>query len=314
MITRFKIFERQSYEIYGELVDNFDDDFIEEYYDKNLAYDDIEEILGLWPNIIWNHVDDDAFVQSWIEDEISNLSIEDFSDYDYKDYLEFNWNDEIENEAFKVWKENHEDENDDDKYSEYSGFMIDDLSEDELKEIIKNIDEENEFVEKVVNDRYDREDAQGIIKGIYGNVEGMSGEELYNILSDYIDDDDIIKDYKDNEDFDYKKDTIGNNIIFDKDLQEKLLEISKKNIIALVELFVEEGYNKEDNIITDEPYKMQKLYIKKYSKKNKHDHLAKAKALKTLDENFELDEDIKKEFHEDLLLMNAIDSADKFNI
>jgi len=142
----------------------------------------------------------------------------------------------------------------------------------------------------------------------------MSGEELYNILSDYIDDDDIIKDYKDNEDFDYKKDTIGNNIIFDKDLQEKLLEISKKNIIALVELFVEEGYNKEDNIITDEPYKMQKLYIKKYSKKNKHDHLAKAKALKTLDENFELDEDIKKEFHEDLLLMNAIDSADKFNI
>jgi len=300
MITKFKLFERNSYEIYGDLVNYLDDDFIEKYYNEKLAYDDVEEIISLWPNLIWNNIDDEGFVNAWKEDEINNYTIEEFSVYDFKKYLENNWNDEIENEVLKIWKENYED--DDDKYSEYSGFMLSDLNEDELKDVIQDVDDEGEFVKKTVEDRYKDEDAQSLIRNMYGDVEQMGGKDLLHIVDYYIDDEGIKKDYIEGEDFSYKKDSVGNNITDDKDLQYKIIEADKDAILNLVELFVDD--DSTDNIMLDNPYKYQKMYMKKYAKANKGDDMAKANALKYINDHFGLDDRIKEKYHEHTILVD----------
>jgi len=308
MIKKFKLFlERSSWDISGELIGYIDDDYIEEYYDKN--YDkDIFEILDLWPKIVFEHIDNDRFVEDFIDEEISSLTFEDFGDWDYKDYIKNNLTEVKENKIVEIYRNNNFDE-DDEEYNneiEFDEDFIEDFDDDDLRKVIEADDEEEKFVETMVKDRYEGRNAENILSDFYGDLDSLKSIDLYNMVSQYIDDDDIIKDYKDNEEFEYKKETIQNQIDTEPDLQRLLLKKSKKTVLLLAELFDDSNrYN-----ISDE-YKFQKLFIKQYVKKHKGEEgYLRAKALKYLNDKFDLDYDIKVEHDDDMWLTNA----DKYNL
>ena len=63
MIKSFKIFENYENKeiILNRLSEQFDSEFIDEYYEEHFKMD-AEEIVSLWPNIIWQHIDDDEYI------------------------------------------------------------------------------------------------------------------------------------------------------------------------------------------------------------------------------------------------------------
>lgn len=188
----------------------------------------------------------------------------------------------------------------------YDDEMLSELNTQELKEVIEEDNESGEFVESIIKQKYDREDAESVITSLYGKLEG---EELYNIVKWYIDDDKIIEDYRDNEDFDTKKTFVTDHIEKDTDLQRKILEKNKANVLKLAELFTQSTSNEN---ISDE-YEFQKLYIKEYVKENKGDDkkgTLKAKALKFIFDYLELDPQIEEEYKKYMWMI----LADKYNI
>ena len=63
MIKSFKIFERY-HNPSKELVDQFDDEFIDEYFDKHCLMD-AEQIIDLWPSSIWQFIDDNKYIEDF---------------------------------------------------------------------------------------------------------------------------------------------------------------------------------------------------------------------------------------------------------
>jgi hypothetical protein len=191
----------------------------------------------------------------------------------------------------------------------YSDEMLEELSSDELIDVIEDSGEEDEYVEKTVRSRYDNYSAEDLIGEIYGDTSRMSGKELYSMLQWYIDDNKIEEWWKDNEDWEYKKEFTKDAIYRDYNLQREILNKNTSNVLKLAELFEEpHGLNN----IADE-YEFQKLYIKEYVKENSYDDkksILKAKALKYLNDNFELDSQIAEEYKDFMWMV----SADKYNL
>jgi len=361
--TWSKIYENAS----DDLIDELSDDTIEEYYDKHYTNDDVEELVSLWPDLIWRHIDDESFVEDFINDEINNLGIEDVSNKDdLRDFIEDNLTTKKENKIIELWKDKQDDNKNNDKVSKIDGTvsiikddeykiiitsndgiiknykipepheilvddgqivskgttlstlaydddMLADLDEDELREVIEDSGEADDYVEKIIRKRYEGEDAQSIIENMLGKLEG---KELYDMVQNYLDDDAIIQDYKDNEDYGYKKEVVADSIYRDIDLQREILENNKNNVLKLAELFAE---NSSSNNISDE-YEFQKLYIEEYVKdyidgdEDSYDEKERgdlrAKALKYLNDNFELDSDIETEYEKDMWMV----SSGKYNL
>jgi len=360
-----KIYERYSDAI-DDLVDQLSDDTIERYYDDNYECD-IQVIVDMLGDRIFQFVDNDKYVEDWIDNEINNLSIRDLDDEDdLKRFIEDNWSTEKEKKVIEIWKDNQLDDDNDDKISkvsgvisritydspsttkeviitkeddtlkkykipethriivregntinkgdalatlEYSYDMLDELDSKELINIIEDAGEEYEYVEKVVNDRYDGLDAQDIINELYGDTSKMNEDQLYNMLNWYINDSEIENWWKDNEDFGYKKDFTKDAIYNDISLQSEILKKDPSNVLKLAEIF-KESFSKEN--IADE-YEFQKLYIKKYIKENKWDDdkdTLKAKALKFLHDTFGLNGTIENEYKDFMWMI----SASKYNL
>lgn len=356
-----KIYEKWNSDLAIELVDELDYDTVESYYDEHGAYDDVEEIVSLWPSIIWNHIDDDKYVEDIIRDEINSQSISDFEDEDdYRSFIEDNWDSKKQEDVLELWKSKQYDDKemknriakidgvvsiienkiiitstdgaikkykipeshniivyDGDFVNKgtvlsivpYEDSMLEDLDTDELKEVIEDSNEEDEYVEKMVRNRYEGEDAQGIIKQIYGDTSKMDGKELYDMLSWYLDDDKIIKEYNDNTEFDSKKEFVQDEIYNSIELQREILKNNKKTVLKLAELFID---NSSNSNIADE-YEFQKLYIKQYLKEKKGEDKKGAliaTALKNLNDEFGLDDSIKTEYSKWTWLIDA----DKYNM
>ena len=108
--NKFRLNESSSYA--EELVDYLSDDLIESYYKENLAYSDIDELLQIISiDTIWRHFDDNAFVESWIDGEKESMEKDDFSDYDFKEYLkQVILEDETEQKVIDFYKENNDTE------------------------------------------------------------------------------------------------------------------------------------------------------------------------------------------------------------
>jgi len=305
MIKSFKIFERAS--IARTLVDKLDDDFIEEYYEENWDVD-IDTILEVDPSLIEDHIDDRRFVDDFIHDEVNSRSLEDFSEYEYKKFIEKNWSDVKEKYILQKYKEDND--IDEDEELEYGDYMLDNLGDDELRDVIKEDDEEEDFVQDTINDWYEGRDAMDIIGDIYGKVEG---KELYNIVRNYIDETEIIKAYKEGEDFYYKKECVEGQIAYDSKIQNYLLKKDKDNVLLLVDLFIDES---GDNNIGDE-YDFQNIYIEKYVENNIDEDSTdddkadlRAESLKFLNDNFGLDSDIAREYDDDMWMV----TSDKYNL
>jgi len=79
MITKFKLFEWSSDDSDAEeLVDQFEENFIDDYFKENYSID-VGEIAKYHLDI-WQFVDDDRFVKDWIDGEIQSQTIRDISE------------------------------------------------------------------------------------------------------------------------------------------------------------------------------------------------------------------------------------------
>jgi len=294
MITKFKLFEEESDDTLRLLVDQLDSDYIDDFFEHNFKQT-AEDIIEQNPKLIYDFVDDDSFVNSYIEDEISQQGIDEFDEDDYKKYLENNITDNKEEKILKIYNKKT-------KSSEeyYDSDMLKKLTEKQLKKIIEDDNEEEEFVSWTIHDRYDDSDAQEILENIYGS--DIDGSTLYNILRYYIEDEKIVEDYENEQD---KFSIIQENIPNNKELQEKLIELDKANVLLLAQVFEPkyDGPGYSSNM--GEEYDFQKLYIEEYVKANGDNRKVRATALKFLNDKFSLDDDIKEEFKADLWLITT---------
>ncbi len=120
-----------------------------------------------------------------------------------------------------------------------------------------------------------------------------------------MDDDAVIKEYNDNESYDYKEECVQNELENYPEIQRKLLKKKKDNALLLFDLFDDAG---DYNISTE--YEFQKQYIEEYKKNNSEDINAVPIALKNLYDKFELNQTIHDEYEEDLFLVDS----EKYNL
>ena len=340
-----KVFESTE----SELLDQLDDSYIEEYWDKHLAYTDVEDVYCNFPNMVWDYINDKIALADIKRGEIDNYGIDDFSNYDFKEYINGkDVDDEDEEEIFKKHIESEIDldelkdlkielkgETDIDerkrlrkeikkikkKIKEIRELLLsevlDEMSEDDLREIITDVFDEEEFVESIIEDRF-REyySLENYIESVWGSIDSIEFNSSYSNkrgdwdwLLNYLDDKALLKDFNDNEEYDHKFDSLQNNISDTKEIQEKLLEVDSKNAIELFDLFDEDTTN---NIGDD--YEFQKAYVEAYAKNYADDESelpeGKGLALKNLYEKFGLQFDIEDEYED---YMHYV-LADKYNI
>ena len=200
------------------------------------------------------------------------------------------------------------------KETEFSSYMLDELDEDGLREVIEDSNEEDECVEESINNWYDGQDGEDLLREFH-NVDDMDASDLYDVISSYINDDKLVQDWKDNEDFTYKKECIEGDIYNNTEIQRHILEQNSDSAVQLAELWEETSSNET---IGDER-DFQKAYIEKYFEDNKDDDEdddsddnkeIKADALLYLSDNFGLDSDIEEEYHDYIWKVNSA----KYNI
>jgi len=198
---------------------------------------------------------------------------------------------------------------------DYNESMLKDLSDDDLREVIEEDNEADNFIEEITNNNYSGYDAEDIIKEFYGDIEKMSGKELNNVLDwlrNYIDEDEIVKEYMDEQEIEYKKEFTEERIHDDEILQKYILDNNGNKpevIILLADLFESEP---DDNNLSGE-YDFQKKYIDAYVEENtdgKDMEELKSVAMKYLYDNFDLNSDISEEYKEYMWLIDA----DKYNL
>ena len=270
MITKFKLFERA--ESTSELIDEFDDNYIEEYFDENFGMS-ASEIVELWPNTISRLVDEEEFIKDFISDMGDGREISEFDDSDIKDYIIKNQTTRKEEKIIEIYKRKKENDEDGEEENseeseeelEYDDDLLDDFDSDELIEVIENCNEEGELIEYMMNSWYGEYTVDDYINEFFGKE--PSAKDLMKVFGRYLDDDEIEKDYLDNTDFSYKKESLEGEIPRTKELQDKLLEINPKNSIALAKLFID---NTGEENISDE-YDFQKKYIESYLMKKIED-------------------------------------------
>lgn len=199
------------------------------------------------------------------------------------------------------------------KEIEYEEYMLDELSEDDLKEVIEDSSEEEECIEETINGWYEGRSGEELLEEFYGDLDKMEGPELYKIISSYVDDDQLVENWKSGEDYSYKKEQIQEEIYRNTELQRALVEKDPDNALALAELWEE---NDDDNTIGDE-YDFQKGYIEKYVKDNTDEtddeefvSEIKSDAVFYIHDHFGLDDDIKEEYKDYMIQVDT----QKFNL
>jgi len=335
MIIKFKIFESYGSGPESELVEQLSEDFIEKYYDKHFAYTDIDDILHIYPYLIWNHVDDERAMSDIIDDESQSREIEEFYKDDIISYINGKYVDDEDRE--KIYLHYIEDEVDiyelkslkeelietknkkekkkiskdieeiTNRIDEIRDLGLDELlvemSEDMLREIISDYFDVVEFVESILKNRYSGYSLSDYIEELFGSLDQLTfnsrdGRDDNWILK-YVDEDAVIKEWNDSEEYDHKYETIKDQIENTPELQRKLLKKKKSNALLLFDLF--DGANKWN--IGDE-YDFQKKYIKAYKKLNT-DPDAIPVALKNLYDNLGLNSTIEDEYADYLYLVNS---------
>jgi hypothetical protein len=301
MIIQFKIFERWAYEAKKKLATQLSEKFITKYYDKNYQIT-AQEIIELWPKIIWEFFDDEKFISEFIYDEIQNTSIDDYYDDIYKNFIIYRLTEKKKKKIIEIYKKQvHAKKG---EKIDYEDDYIDILSEKQLKSIILVDSTENEFVEYAVKDRYEDESAQDIIENIYGenwSRTPFQTNDVLKILLKYVDENKMIDNYLNELDYTTKEEYVQECISSDVNLQIKLMKLKKSNAILLAKVFKQE----KTDINISNKYEFQKLYIEEFVKSTDGatDDL-KAKSLKYLYKNFGLNPSIEEEYKSDMWLVN----------
>lgn len=372
MIKSFKIFEN-----YGStantLADQFDSDYVEEWYKENNSYDVSEIISMSSTRDILNCFDDQEYKDDFVKGYVDSYEISEFDKDELKRYVEEHL-DGKEDKILDVYNDNYyygEDDITSDidgvvsiktmkdgntkiiitpktgkikqykvesdfhilvnegeqvkidevlatgKSVEYDDNMLDDLAADELREVIEDSNEEYECTEWIIEGWYEGRDGEDILSEFH-NIESMEASDLYDIISNYVDDDQILKNWEDGEDYSYKQERLEEEIHRNQGLQRYLIDKDPDNASLLAELWEEEGSSGND-VIGDE-YDFQKAYIQKYIKENADDEEIKDEeyvgtliedALEYLHDNFGVDDAIEKEYYPHMWKITA---KSKYNL
>lgn len=290
------------YDTKVNLINKLDENVINELW-KEYCSRDIEEIIELWPKCVFRYIDDQEFVQDWIDNDINQLTISDYNDKDdFVKYLENNMDDDKEILLLKKYNK----KNPDDTYTLYHNFMLEYLSKKQLRKIIEQSNEEEEYVKFIVNDRYDGYDAELLIDEIYGK----EFHDMYNVVRNYIDEEAIIKEYEDESD---KPEDLANILQCNSDIQEKILEENPDYALDIAQIVVEEDDDVRLNYHCDticDQYDFQIAYIESYHKRNSDDPNSRADAIKYIYDHFDLDSDIEEKYPDDMWKVEG----DTFNI
>lgn len=200
----------------GILTNNIDivDDYIiltstDGTYENNNRYTDVElvdiyvdEIMGdfeyyaenYFPNLVWNHINDERFISDIIDNEVGYY-IEDFEDLVNNNfiikYIRTNVDDDVlDNLLIKIDENNKE-------------ISLDDLNHDQLLTIVDDLDLKDDIAKEYTEDRYLDYSAKEYCEEMYGvNSTNTLSSDVYNQIENYIDMLDCAREYADNEDID----------------------------------------------------------------------------------------------------------------
>lgn len=284
-----------------ELVKQFDEDFIDDYFRENYSVD-TEEIAKYYVDI-WQYVDDDRFVDDWIEGEIESFTMRDISDkYEMRKYVKEKLIDEESVQKFldKKRKKYQLETNDD--YED----IVTELDTNDLFKLIEKERSSDDFVEWYIHRRYDNMDAHEILSELYG--ENDLRENGYNYVQNYVDSDRIKEDFYDNESDEYKSEWVRDRIENERELQLKLMEISPKNSILLLDVMTDDIKNS----IGDE-YEFQNEFMEeviRLVKEEDYDEEYPAEQMKKLYDKFGLADGIEEKYKEYAYLV----AAGKYNL
>lgn len=304
MITNFKIFESRSKDKIAEnLVDQLDDSYIDQFFRDNYSID-VEEMAKYMD--IWQFVDDDKFVEDWIDDRVSNDSLNDIGNSEeYQDYIEKKL---LDNENVQEYLEKMRVKKGLEEGTTYSE-ILDELKENQLEKIIIKIaDHEEECLRTYWENIYGRSSAYDIMRELYS--ESDLQENGYKYMQNYVIDSQIEDYFYDNENYNYKCEFVAEQIERNIDLQLKILDKDPKNSLDLFEI-MGDFY---DECIGDE-YEFQKAFMETVIENNTDedgtiydDYVAKK--FKKLYDKFGLDPKIEQEYKQYNFYIDAI----KYNL
>jgi len=333
MIKNFRKFNKinENWELQSELIDEVDDNIIDKYFEDNYEID-FDEIAN--SSNIRNHINDDAYVQQWIDSDIGNNTFDEYSDWDFKKYIKKFLTDDKEAKILELYNDDNYDE-DDEKTTEFDEDLIDDLDDDQLKEVIEDDDGEYEFISYMVNNRYEGMSALEVIEEIYGDLEeqeenssyvkygyGNKPHTLLDEVGNFVDKDAVVEEWKSEMDWTNRKEYAQGAIDSNKEMQRNILENDSGNVLKLVELFEEGGGG--DNIGDD--FGFQDTYVKEYEMENnvydegeeeyeEEKSLQIETALEYIDDNFDLDfDEFKKLYPKEMKDIIIKRDAAKYNM
>ena len=158
----------------------------------------LSEYIDMYPQVFWNHMDDDRFIKDHIESE-KEYFLSDFQNYFDKEDLTY-WLKNNQPDGLEEWlKENDDDEGLD---SEGKEKDLDELLDDcDIFNLFDHFNLDEEYCEYEANNRYDRSSAQEIHEEMYGSKE-LRYEEVKYLLN-YLDEDAFATELSDYEDEDY---------------------------------------------------------------------------------------------------------------
>ena len=301
----------KSYERYNtsNLIDKLDSDWVVDWYMKNHSTNwSFDEMLYSLSDDLWRYVDDDKFVADWIDDR-ADADSQDFKycDFEYNDLKYFildQYNDTGSDSGNTMYehirkilidKEISDEEDDKERLEEIKDMslreILDELDEDELKNIIEDDGGEYDFCHQFLEDTYNNVSAFDILREFHSEDElndvAFFKNDHYNIQL-YMDVNSMSDDMNDLYDYDYVRDSI--DLSDEVDLQE---EIWKKDSSTALELV-------EEEIVSDSlasQYEFQKSYIDLVLKEIEKDIEETRKSYK--DKGIYDEEDDEKVFDED---------------
>jgi hypothetical protein len=324
MITKFKIFESNYEEDLIEYVDYY---LIEKVYDEEYSIDE-DELAYICSSCVVDNFNFDRFKEDFIYDMKMDSSYENYDDYDYKEYIKSHLTTEKEEMILSLYNDNNYDEDDEDseEFTDFDIDYLDDLDNSQLIEVIESDDDLSDFIDYIINQHYGSYSGEEIFDEFYGmseesikraNQNAYSfnkpdyetfGHYLWKEYNQYVDDEGMLKSWKDGEDDEYKKEFVRDYIYNYPELQKNILANDKSQVINLFDLFIE---NSGENI--GDTYEFQKAYIEEFEEQDPEsldEDMIIPTAIKNINDNFDLQEEIKKEYKDHLFLIDV----DKFNL
>lgn len=330
MIKKFKKFRFLiESSISNELIDQLDYDQILKWYENH--HSDLNDIISMSSHIdIMNCFDDEKYKEDSIKDLIISYEFSEFDKDDLLRYIKKKIDDEKKSKILEIYNKNNYDEDDEDSVeTEYRGYMLDELDKDELCKVIENSNEEEECTEWIIEGWYSGSSGIDIFDELcgylnedgyygsykYGEFKKLDSFKLYNIISNYIDNNKLIKNWINGEDYEYKKNAVEEDIYNSPILQRYLIKKDPNNASKLLSLWIESKFSSKN--IGNE-YIFQKAYINQYLEDNIEDENDEEEktnliedALQYLHDEFGIDDETSKKYTS---YMWKIFAKDKYNL